>query len=480
MGQIVYRDKVTGAEKEFDHEPTEQELHAAFGATPSQPGPGAAPPGAQPPQPDGPSGLSHFLTKWGAPALGTVIGGAVGGPLGMGIGAAGGKGFGDAAAALMGDQAEIQKDPVEEILDLAGTGAGTAAFGAVAPQLQKLPGPLKWSNVGIGAAGGYGAGQAIGHPGLGTAIGAGMGGYNLLSSLLRGVGAATEAIGTPRFGSLAPGASEGPVGPGGAPGGVKLPGTVVPPEPNLPDLNTRMQAKGFPASGPPTAASPLTASMPSAKGGAPIAPGKPGVRPRLSKEVPYKAPDALGGLIREVPGNTNRYSQLGDQPSPDVMERVPVAPGPGITSPTPPMGTLPGISNTPSLRWNADVETPSGVTMSRSPQEAIKGLKSIAPTAPNEEFGGSTIPEPPSMVDSRGGPGGSVPRQSPFTPQTVDSAEGLSLAEQDAWSKAKAQNGWTDDMLNSWFTSQQGGKTGIEGMSLQNMIDALMKIAPKR
>lgn len=188
-GQFVYRNRETGATAEFDHEPTEQELDTHFaGSTQS------GTPATSPVSPQAPGLLQSFLTKVGAPMAGFAIGGLAGGPPGAALGATAGKAYGDLYN--MGTGGEIP-DPLDETMGLAAEGVGAFAGAHAAPLLQKLPGPPALKNIGFGAVGGAGIGSMTGHPGLGTAVGAGLGAYGLAAPMLRGVGKLSEFLTTP-------------------------------------------------------------------------------------------------------------------------------------------------------------------------------------------------------------------------------------------------------------------------------------------
>lgn len=192
-GQYVYRNRETGATAEFDHEPTEQELDTHFaGSTQS------GTPATSPVAPQAPGALQSFLTKVGAPMAGFAIGGLAGGPPGAALGATAGKAYGDLYN--LGTGGEIP-DPLDETMGLAGEGVGAFAGAHAAPLLQKLPGPTSLKNIGFGAVGGAGIGSMTGHPGLGTAVGAGLGAYGLAAPMLRGVGKLSEFLTTPMGGA---------------------------------------------------------------------------------------------------------------------------------------------------------------------------------------------------------------------------------------------------------------------------------------
>lgn len=495
MDQFTYRDKQTGQTKDFDHEPSEQELHQAFSG------------GDQPHAPVAQGGderglLSKFLTGIAAPAAGTILGGAVGGPIGAGIGAMGGKGFGDAAAALLGDKEAIQKDPVEEMLDLSKTGAGTVAFSAASPLLSKVPGPPSLRNIGIGAGSGYLIGKGVDHPAWGAAAGGALGGWALLSGLLRGAGGIGEAISTPRFGPQSirgvhmPGtgvAAEGAAGAEAAAGGEYADAL-------------RKAGVGEPAI---NAATRGRSTMTPTPNGAPKAPTPPGmptsaqvnptstptIRPRVSTEVPYQAPGEIstaeaGGLYRQEPGPL------------ETMLGVPKAKNPRIGR-----NEMPNLSNSPNLRYGAEITTPGDYvnpqveqtapseapwediasrvqpkrtstkggtySVSRTPEEALKNLKV-----------GQTNPEPPTQVNDlpNGAPKGNVGKAKTGTTaaSSVDEAEGLSAQQQGLWERYKATHpGTTDADLDTWYHQQGFGADPNAGMDVNGLIDKLRSILPK-
>lgn len=281
----LYRDKLTGQIKNFDHEPSEAELHAAFGTGEGGPAPAPAAQAAPsaPPAPaahEGPGLLSKFLTKVGAPLAGGAIGGALGGPLGFPLGVTAGKAYGDLADMYMGGGIP---DPSQEAIELASTFAGSGVAAAGAPYLKKIPGPPSLRDIGLGALGGGMAGREIGHPGLGAAVGGALSGYGALASVLRGLGGATEALSTQRFGLPKTLATSGEAG-------------IPPSSPKLDINGPEVQAyvKGAARSGVPN-------GFPKALNAADY----PAPRPKVSKLSPWNYGDAA--KVDKDPGDVSEF-----------------------------------------------------------------------------------------------------------------------------------------------------------------------------
>lgn len=142
-------------------------------------------------------------------------------------------------------------------------------------------------------------------------------------------------------------------------------------------------------------------------------------------------------------------------------------------TPGPPSNLIKGSPTQPDLDWTeyANTTQPRRVSskggtfsMSTTPEEAIKGLK-----------GGYAPPDTALDLSGRG-PKGQPPKRSPFTPRTVDDAEGLSLDQQAQWERFKQDNpGTTDAMLNSWLTNQGNMEPNV-GLDLKGMIDKLTSL----
>lgn len=157
-----------------------------------------APQGPKP----GPPNEGSTVASAGAPLVGGLIGGAVGGVPGMALGTTAGKAYGDLYNMLV--EGTPPPTPWEEAKSLGETAAGTAAAGYLAPPILKaLPGGPGVKTAALGAAGGYGAGSAMGHPVAGGLLGGALGLYSMVAPALKGVGSAIEWARTPKVGPVA-------------------------------------------------------------------------------------------------------------------------------------------------------------------------------------------------------------------------------------------------------------------------------------
>lgn len=223
---------------------------------------------------------------------------------------------------------------------------------------------------------------------------------------------------------------------------------------------------------------------------APTAPAAP-PRPVLSRPVapytmgndnpPVSIPASTPGA-RQVPMNLDRLS-------PEAAERIPLT----DRSTLPSIGgktIMPNLSQTPSLKYGADVSTAGDWHAHVAPQ-ALKGLEG-ASTAP------APAPQTPRGLDRWVGSGGDASKwqalqeeglgaphgfgpntvgaaeKPQWLPKTVDEAKGLSLLEQEAWEGYKRANpGVTDSMLNSWYTQNQMGADPNAHLDLAGKVDKL-------
>lgn len=188
-----YRDNVTGKVYEFDHQPTEAELHQRAQEDNSQ------------------STTEAAVTSVGLPMAGALIGGKTPlGPIGSGIGAATGQAYGDLYNMIQsarGKQGygEIPT-PGEEAARLATTAGLTAAGEKILPPIMKGLGKILPAGPVGRTAASTGLGWMFGHPGIGAGLG-------IAGEVIPKIGQAIEYIGTPaKSGPLAGGLSAGSAG----------------------------------------------------------------------------------------------------------------------------------------------------------------------------------------------------------------------------------------------------------------------------
>lgn len=493
---------------------------------PDQPAPTQTPAGMQttPPTPhqnaprsheDGPGPMQNVLTKFGAPAAGFAIGGLAGGPPGAMLGATAGKAYGDLYNMFTGGDVP---DPSQEAVDLAKEAVSAGVFAKGAPLLKHLPGGPTLAGVGLGAAGGAGAGYELGHPGLGTGLGALLGGYKMLAPALRGVGRATEFLTTPLASAIEQPSAGGAGGVSGAITAAER--TSLAKQGYTPELIAKIEQQlGQQTRGP----------VPNKLGPKPKFQGasKPGTGFRVPSDMVPGAQQATtwsdpteaayeaaktGRPHADVIAERQAYEQRAQRPqrqSTEIPFRIAEEDLPDYRSidlnRSYSRPTLPDLSNDADTRWNAAVETPAGVQYHPEPQtpqwpsnleqttpeqspwtelaQQLKPKRSApgnyrvetpggTPNAPvtrpdpglvREQVGGG----PPDIAEDRGIP----------TPRTVNDAKGLTLREQEAWNRFKQNNpGTTDDTLNSWYSTHGGGEYPPEGQPVEGLVNQLLNM----
>lgn len=544
----LYRDKQTGKVVNFDHEPTEDELNSRFLGTAAPAGQQlAAQSGVTPQPPAAPQGPEHSLgriaaTDIAAPMAGFSLGGAVGGKPGAVLGATLGTGLGD----LYNTVADYGQSPIgpmdfdtsklgpnappsmyDEFKRLLGAGAGAAAGAYVLPPLTKaLPGPVSLKNAGLGFLAGGAAGNQLGHPGLGAAIGAAAGGYNALTGLLKGAGNLSEALTTPRF--------------GGAEGGLSAAEqALLSKQGYSPETMARVAQT---ASAKPTPPSPsVQAGPPSAPEEGYVSKAFSGLKGMFASEPPIETPAA--------PPKPNLFRGNSID---DAFERVGATPGKLVSA-------QPDLSRTPDASWSADVtaapqRTPSLTQTSptdpkmdwneyasrSNPKRTSTGGSNYAVEEQNirtnpqtgQSFAGDSasgplsglkapLTRPPLAAQGAPDPGlqkwveaggspdaymklkvngadpnfnqgvgdplqagshpygpntvGAAQRQS-YLPQSVNENKGLSLADADAWDTHKQATGATDAGIDDWFRSNKLGGNPNEGLDIPSLVEKLTSL----
>lgn len=344
-------------------------------------GPGQSSSPSAPPQaaePQGPSLTQRAVTNLGLPMAGYTAGGAIAGKPGAIVGGTAGTAIGDVINDVTSPGAgsnflEMLKHPIDTVQHLGDPEAvdamkseayklgGVTALGAAGayglPQLEKVPGGPQLVRAGTG----YLLGGFFGHPNIGAA--AGLVGYPVLNKLFGLVGKGANELVTPRI--PAQNAFGMPVGepPLSAADEADLAaqgfkGPVVDRiKANIRAQNTKPL---FGDSGP------IRGSV-SLNPNSGIPPQPAGPPPRVSREVPYQAPSQMGGAIRLRP----------DQASLDALENFPQNPPPRIGR-----TEFPDLSNTPSMRYNADVDVagdwkPDNLSQQGPPESDWQTLKQL-------------------------------------------------------------------------------------------------------
>lgn len=239
-------------------------------------------------------------------------------------------------------------------------------------------------------------------------------------------------------------------------------------------------------------------------------------RPRLSRPVaPYTVGNDNPPVMPPVPpvAGARQVPMNLDSLSNEAAERIPIvnqAELPNIGGKT----IMPNLSQTPSLKYGADVSTAgdwhSQPTVGAAEQNIrfnpqtgqsfagdsaagpLSGLKAAAPESEGLtkwiESGGT--PDKWKALQADGAPDTShgfgpntvgAAEKAKFLPKTVDEAKGMSLAEQEAWEGYKRANpGVTDGMLNSWYTNQQMGADPNEGLDIDSMVQKLTDLLKRQ
>lgn len=465
--------------------------------------------------PAGPSLTRSLATNVAAPMAGYMGGGALAGKPGAVVGATLGTAAGDlwntvadhgqnpfgpmqADTSHLGPNAPpTMYDEMKRLLGAAG-GAAVGAYGA--PLLDKLPGPASLKNIGLGTAAGAVTGGQYGHPGIGAAIGAGMGGYNAARSM----GTFAKWLVTPKLGPQEafgtnvgePPVSGSPTAPG-APG-PKLPGSVIPPDPDPGDFTPRMNAmwakKGGSPSGDIRGGQPSQPSQPPMPTSAQVSPqgrvptitnprtGAPMTRPNnfqpRSTEIPLQAPSSMGGLIQSAPDGLDALTTV---PRASNLPRVGNSVMPNLSkSPNLSYGadvTTPGDYVTPQLEQSAPSEAPWEDHVSRSAavgrppaRTSTQGATYSVNRTPEEALRGLHLPgDPVSEVNDlpNGGPkvkpGGSVdPAKAEFPP---------------SWKEGQDPSTW-NDTWNMDYNKAMGNPT--PNAALQALMDRLRSAVARK
>lgn len=510
-----YKDNVTGQVKEFDHEPSEQELQQSFGL----------PPGAASPSMGGPKPYDAEAEKSAvAPGLGGMLGAVIGGktPLGKvgsGIGAAAGTAYGDLYNMISHGVGDTT--PTSEAKRLATVGGLTSAAETVLPPFLRGVGKIKeMLPQGSGLLGGGGMGWLFGHPGYGAAAGAAI-------EAAPKVAAGIDYLGAPAG-----------TGAGKAAEDSFLAG--VPPKfANNPQMQAQATKAGDAAR--------VKAAGPMGE-----------VPDYLKQENWGDSLRSAGGYVKNkanaaIEGLQGMFGSVPSTPPPtapaspltrtksvgDIAERA------GVTGQ--PVSSLPDASRNPNLKWNAEVSavpqrtpqlsqtSPTDPTMpwdehmarsapkrtstggssfaevtdaagnpypkgwapqDRASSAAMQGLTESAPSVGTHDEGlqrwveGGGTPESYARTKALNAPDTShgfgpntvgAAEKAKFLPKTVDEAKGMSLAEQEAWEGYKRANpGVTDGMLNSWYTNQQMGADPNEGLDIDSMVQKLTDLLKRQ
>lgn len=528
----TYRDKVTGQTASFDHEPSQQELETHFGVQTARPDSGLLAPSAEQDK------------SMVAPGLGGLVGGIIGGKtplgkLGAGIGAAAGTGYGDLYNMLAHGVGDTT--PSSEAQRLATVGGLTSAAEVALPPILRGVGALKnFLPKGVGSLGPALAGYATGHTGLGVGAGAAIEAAPQVANGIDWLGtpAGTGAGNAARDEALANLPPKMAARPDiqaqaqkvGNAARMKAGGPLAEVPDYLKQENwgaTAKNAGGYIKGKANAALEGLQGLFGSGTVPPPPSPPSPGLQ--LTK-TPGDIAERLGVTGQHVSSQPDISRNPEMKWNADVTAAPQRTPSLTQTSPTDPSmpweehasRSNPKRTGTGGQNWSTPPYDPNQATppgtvrhgQDATAGPALSGLANATPAPPpvagpssGHDFflqrwieGGGT-PETYARAQAAaaakgGGPnfnqGGDASASLPFgpntvgaaqskLPQSVNEAEGMSLAEQNAWEAYKASHpGTTDAHLDDWFTTHGGGANPNEGLDLNAMADKLTSLLRKQ